>query len=303
MPLVTMDVASSGEISGLGALSQALGRLPRSAPVIAMLHGYGYDPARPCVSPHFSLFDPGSPNRRGGTAWPAGLGLGSGPDEPLLLAVGWPARGTIWGAWASSGRAARPVAGLLGRIRQHGRPTHLIAHSLGARLGLEAVALAPAGSVGRVMLLAGAAHRGAACAALAAPAGRSAEFINATSRENDLYDAAVEALTGFADRTIGEGIGRSAPNWLDLQIDAAATRAGLEALGYRIGAPAGRICHRSCYARPGLFALYRDLFLHPARLPLSRLRAHLPAEGEPRWSRLLSRIGERADGAGRALPL
>ncbi len=302
MPLVIVDVAPSGELSGLDALPQALGRLPRSAPVIAMLHGYGYDPGRAAVSPHASLFAARGQDRDRIT-WPARLGLGSGPGEPLLLAIGWPARGTIWRAWGAGGRAARPVAGLLSRLRRHGRTTHLVAHSLGARLCLEAVALAPAGSVGRVVLMAGAAHRAAAFAALAAPAGGQAEFINVTSRENDLYDAAVEALTGFADRTIGEGIGRPAPNWLDLQIDAAATRAGLGALGYPVAAPAGRVCHRSCYARPGLFALYRDLLAEPRRLPLALLRAHLPEAGEPRWSRLLSRIGERADGGGRALPL
>ncbi len=282
MPLLTVNARPDTALSGDAALGREIARLHPRAPVIVMVHGYGHDPARPGLSPHARLFG-------GAEGWAARLGADRGGLEPLCIGFGWTSRGTVWRAWGDASRVAVPLAGLISRVAATGRRVHLVAHSMGARVALHGLAHAPAGSVGRVVLLTGAALRSDAAVALASPAGRRAEVVNVTSRENDVFDAAVEIATGWADRSIGDGLAPARPNWLDLQIDAPAARAGLSRLGYALAAPRGRICHRSAYARPGLFALYRDLLTDPPQLPLAALRDVLPREGEPRWSRLLSR--------------
>ena len=86
---------------------------------------------------------------------------------------------------------------------------------------------------------------------------------------------------------LGAGLPGAGANWLDVQIDCAATRAGLTRFGYRVPAPKRRVCHWSAYLRPGLFAFYRDLIRAPEALPLARLRESLPDRTAPRWSRLV----------------
>ncbi len=282
MPHLAVNASREAVLSGVGALGPAFACLPPRAPVIVMVHGYGYDPARPGRSPHPRLF--GGPR-----GWAARLGAGTGESAPLCIGFGWSSRGTVWRAWAEGARAAAPLAGLISRIAARGHRVHLIAHSMGARVALHGLALAPSDSVGRAVLMTGAALRSDARRALASPAGRRAEVINVTSRENDIFDAAVELVTGWTGRSIGDGLGRPRANWLDLQIDAPAARVGMARLGYALAAPAARICHDSAHARPGMFDLYRDLLTDPPRLPLSALRDVLPREGEPRWSRLLAR--------------
>ncbi|MBN8194837.1 hypothetical protein JI667_22320, partial [Bacillus sp. NTK074B] len=75
-------------------------------------------------------------------------------------------------------------------------------------------------------------------------------------------------------------------NWLDIQIDHAATVAGLRSLGLPLAAPPLRICHFSVYLRPGVFRLYRRLLHDREGLTLAQLRAALSETPDPRWSRL-----------------
>jgi len=291
MPLLSVSVTRDGGLDVAGSLGTALAELPPDAPVIAMVHGYKYDPAGAATDPHRTLFAMESQRRgRRAASWPARLGVGDGAAaEPLAIGFGWGARGSFWRAWRRSGAAALALAGLVSSLAARGRTVHLVGHSLGARVCLRALALAPEGAIGRVVLLSGAVPRHEARAALASPAGRRAEVVNVTSRENDLFDALTEALTGFADRTIGDGLPGAPSNWLDLQIDDDATRDGLDRLGYPIGPASARVCHWSCYLRPGVFALYRDLLRDPRRLPLPLLAAHVPSATQPRWSRMLAR--------------
>ena len=86
------------------------------------------------------------------------------------------------------------------------------------------------------------------------------------------------------DRMIGH-TALPLPNVATLQIDHAPSLAALRRAGYRVAPPLRRICHWSPYLRPGLFPLYRA-FLDD-RLPLRSLRALLPEDTAPRWSRLL----------------
>lgn len=282
MPILAVNATPEGALEGHEAVARALAHLPRNAPVVIMVHGYKYDPHSPLHSPHHHLFA-AAPVRRG-VSWPVGLGVGEGGSEPLCIGFGWPARGSAWRALRQSAASARPLAGLISTIAAQGRRVHLLAHSMGARVCLQALALAPAGSVDRVILMTGAALRGEALTALASQAGRDAEIINVTSRENDLFDALIEALIGFRDTAIGSGLGAEDHRWLDLQIDATDTRRALAALGYPIAEPENLVCHWSAYTRPGLLHLYRAL-LQDHALPFGLLRTRLPAP-EARWTRI-----------------
>ena len=113
-------------------------------------------------------------------------------------------------------------------------------------------------------------------------------MLNVTSRENDLYDKALELLLG-GPQACALGSGLDAPNAVTLQIDHPGHRAGLRALGFPTAAPVRRICHWSAYMRPGLFPLYRAFLHQPEALNTAMLRAALPPDTAPRWSRLFTR--------------
>lgn len=263
--------------------------LPPDAALIVMIHGYRYCPSSPAHDPHRHILalDPTLPGRRL-RSWPSALGL---RDEAgaLGVAFGWPARGGLARVYHRAGAIGRDLGRLIGHLADAaGRPVQMIGHSLGGRVALQALAGAPAGSVGRIVLMAAAELRPAAEDAIASPAGRMAEVINVTSRENDLFDLAMELLVGRARRpALGFGLSQPQENWLDLQIDAPAVRAALMGLGFDTGSDVARACHWSPYLRAGLFDLYRVALGRPVALPLNLLRAHLPDRQAPRWSRLL----------------
>ncbi|NHF74199.1 hypothetical protein [Paracoccus xiamenensis] len=273
--------------------------LPPGAALIVMIHGYRYCPSSPAHDPHRHILalDPTLPGRRL-RSWPSALGL---RDETggLGIAFGWPARGGLARVYHRAGGIGRDLGPALGRLADAaGRPVQMIGHSLGGRVALQALAAAPAGSVGRIILMAAAELRPAAEAAIASPAGRLAEVINVTSRENDLFDFALELLVGRGrgrSPALGFGLSQPCPNWLDLQIDASEPRRALAGLGFDIGADTARACHWSPYMRAGLFDFYRVALGQPWALPLALLRAHLPARQTPRWSRLLQLPGRQAD--------
>ncbi|SPJ24828.1 alpha/beta hydrolase [Palleronia abyssalis] len=293
MPILAVNVTPEGALQGDDRLGETLALLPQGAPVVIMVHGYKYSPWSDAHSPHDGLFAANrSTNLRRVTSWPEGLGAEDAKNGALCIGFGWHARGTVWQAWRQSAAVARPLAGLISRIVSRGRRVHLLAHSMGARVCLHALALAPAKSVDRVILMTGAALREEARLALAAPAAQTAEIVNVTSRENDLFDAMVEALMGFRDLSIGSGLGTEDRRWLDLQIDAADTRSGLAALGFPIAPSEALICHWSAFRRPGMMPLYRALLSDRRRLSFGLLRAHLP-QPEARWTRLRSAVMAR----------
>lgn len=273
-------------------LWQAAATLPKDAPIVVMIHGYRYSPSEPAHDPHRKILslDP-DPGARHPTSWPRALGFGSGsPQEGLALAYGWEARGSLGGAYRRAGEAGKALAGIVSRLAdQTGKKIALIGHSLGARVALSAVCGAREGSIGRVILLTGAEFRDAAAGALASPAGQQAEIINVTSRENDLFDFALEQWMSFGRRqALGFGLDTPARNWLDVQIDDGETLAALEMLGFPTERRPLRLSHWTPYLRRGLFDFYRTALCHPWALPLGMLHARLPGRIEPRWSRLLA---------------
>ncbi|NUB43905.1 hypothetical protein GEU84_005900 [Fertoebacter nigrum] len=279
--------------AGTVALAGQLAALPPGAPVLILLHGYRYSPSRDHSDPHRLILSDRSARRA--PSWPRRMGFGRGQDG-LCIAFGWEAGGTLWQAYAEAGRAGLALAALIRRIRAlHDGPVNILGHSLGARVALAALpGLAP-GDVARMVLMAGAEFRHLARAALETPAGRAADVLNVTSRENDIYDFLFERLLApLAPRARALGAGLDLPRCVTVQIDAADHRAALHGLGFRIAPASQRMCHWSAYLRPGLFPLYRAFLLAPGRLPLPLLRATLPGTQAPRWSRLLARPLPRA---------
>lgn len=250
-------------------------------PVVVMLHGFKYAPGVGRHCPHRTLF-------AGGEAWASGLGLGREAGT-LGLAVGWPARGQLHRIHDRARRIGVELGALLTDLHHAAphRPVQLIAHSLGAEVALSALEYAPAGAIQRIVLLTGASFSQRAESALATPAGRQAELLNVTSRENDVFDFLFERLVG-ADRpgnsALGQGI--KAPNALNLQLDCPASLRGLAGLGLPIAPSHRPVCHYSSYRRQGAMALYRRFLTEPCALPFDLLRSALPVQAAPRWSRL-----------------
>ena len=304
MTLLSVSATSSQlRLVGLGqgvhsgpeaAIAAVLAVLPKTAPVVIMLHGKGYCPDVPGRDPHDLIFAPRAGHGRSrNVSWPRRLGFAlPGPRDPLGLCIGfgWDAQGRLWQATRAADAVAPQLANLISLIRflDPGRRVDLIGHSLGARVILGAVPLVEEGAIGRAILLAGADFTHRAAQALASPAGQRAEFLNMTTRENDLYDFLFERAFSPLGREGALGRGYAgAPNWLDIQLDHPQTALALQRLGLPLSAPRARICHWSVYLRPGVFRLYRRMIHDRERLTLETLRAAIDAAPQPRWSRIL----------------
>ncbi|MDB6177540.1 alpha/beta fold hydrolase [Paracoccus sp. Z330] len=273
-------------------LWQTADKLSEGAPIIVMVHGYRYSPSEPAHDPHRHILslDPDRRCRRS-TSWPRALGFGTGdPMQGLALAYGWEARGSLGRAYRRAGEAGKTLAGIVSRLAdQTRRPIAIIGHSLGARVALQAMNDADPGSIGRIILLTGAEFRDSAALALTSDAGRRAEIINITSRENDLFDFALEQWLARGRRqALGFGLDKPARNWVDVQIDHGETLSALEEMGFPTERRPLRLSHWTPYLRRGLFEFYRTALCQPWALPLAALHTRLPGRIEPRWSRLLA---------------
>ena len=280
---IRADVAGGDLAFDRDRLSRCLDRLPATAPVVVMIHGWRYAPGLAQDCPHGSILslDPPPQDRRA-VSWPRHLGLdGRGG---LGIALAWQAKCDPWRAHLRAGRTGTALATLAEAVhRQTGRGVQVIAHSMGARAALAALSHVTPGQISRLILLAGAETRSTALAALQTPAGRAVEVINVTTRENDLFDACFEWGIHLGLRTsIGQGLGRSLAHWHDLWIDQPSTLRALAALGHPLDDPPRRICHWPPYIRPGTIALYRALI--DGHLCATDLPLHRPGR---RWSRLL----------------
>ncbi|CUH76235.1 alpha/beta hydrolase [Tropicibacter naphthalenivorans] len=301
MPMLRITATLEG--AQLHGASAALRPVLRHAlavdpgPVTVMIHGYKYLPGHPLHCPHETIQSrlPKRQHRRV-VSWPRHLGLRGQRGEGLGISFGWGARGSLWAAHGAAWQAGAVLADLLEVIAQlaPGRPVHLVAHSMGARVALRAISLSP--HVQTAILMSGAEFCATARGSLQ---GKLTQVLNVTSRENDLFDYGIERLLPApvpGDRTLGHGL--SLPNLVTLQLDDDRSLHALRTLGFPIKAPEKRICHWSPYLRPGVFPLYRAVLA--GRLPLPMLASALPAQTTPRWSRLRPRLGKMPPGL--ALP-
>ncbi len=295
MPLLRIDSTDDGPIVHASPQS-ATARLRHLArgtgPVVIMVHGFKFSPGDPVHCPHKHILSTRDATCRKAVSWPRLLGFGAGmPDEGLAVAFGWQARGTVWQAWERAEKAGRQLADIIREIRNiaPSRPVHCIAHSMGARVVLSAIQRIEKGALNKVILLAGAEFSSTAEQAMQSPGGQGAQVFNITSRENDLYDFALERLVA------PEGdfsIGRAFPivsNSLTIQLDNNPTLTALRQLGFPIAAPTRRICHWSAYLRAGVFPFYQALMRNETDDYLAALKLRLPQDSQPRWSRLLAR--------------
>ena len=290
MPMIRINASGDGLVrhnSDSAAILPALRHgLAGRGPVIVMVHGFKYRPGHPRACPHRSIF--ATDATRGAAAWPRHLGFGLGDrDEGLAVAFGWNARGSLPRIFRSAEAAGRRLAELLAEIRRFapGRPIHLLTHSLGSEVAFEALRHLPPSSVRRVICLTGASFRSTALRAMASPAGRTAELVNVTSRENDLFDFLFEWMVRApqpGDRAMGQGL--EARNIVTLQLDHPAHLRALASLGNPIAPARRRICHWSGYMRPGVLRLWSRAMRAPEQLPLAVMAPTPPA---PRWSRLM----------------
>lgn len=289
MPVVAVNaIADQAVPEDAAGFARHLAALPDEAPVMILLHGYGYSPSRAKADPHRYIFSL-SPDLHT-HSWPRRLGFGAAatPAQGLCVAFGWEAFGRLGRAYHEAGRAGVALARLIGRIRtSHPGPVHLIGHSFGGRVALAALPHLGAGDVNRLVLMAGAELCEVAKAALQSPAGRGAEVLNVISRENDLFDFALERFLrplSPGARVLGSGL--DLPNVVTLQIDHAGHRQALRGIGFATDAKTHLVCHWSAYTRPGLFPFYREFLRSPNRLPLPFLRETLSEAASPRWSGL-----------------
>lgn len=266
-------------------LAAALATLPRPAPVIVLIHGYKFSPRTALHTPHRHILSLEPRRRRTAISWPAQLGVGCGEaTEPLCIALGWEARGSLWRAYREARRAGSGLATLVRLIRRlrPGQPVDLLAHSLGARVALSALPHLPSGALRRAILLAPAEMRSRAADNLDCAAGRALEVLHVASRENAVFDRMLEWLVAPhrpGDRALGAGGPRLTARWTDVRIDDPRHLSALHALGHAIPHPDQRICHWSVYRRQGLFPLYRAILCGSLRL--SRLAAVLPSQALP----------------------
>ncbi|MCW9044378.1 MAG: alpha/beta hydrolase [Pseudopelagicola sp.] len=294
MPLIRINAEAQTPVlhGGPHRLDPILARaLATPGPILIMVHGYKFLPNDPKHCPHQHIFSAAKTHPcPKAQSWPRHLGFGrNAPDEGVLIAFGWSARGRLRDARAEAETAATALAALVETLNRLApdRPVHLIAHSLGAHLVLCAMQTVARGCLGRVILLNGAAYQSHAHRALTAPGGQSCEVFNIVSRENAAYDYLFEKTLPprhRGDRALGRGL--IAPNAQTIRLDDPATLATLADMGHPIAPHRRRHCHWSTYLRPGVFGFYTALIRHPERLPLphlkSRLRTPPPLENAAR---------------------
>lgn len=291
-PPFTVRMGKDGRLAvDHGELALRLARLHPKAPVVAMVHGFRFAPdaGQHCPFGHIFALEPKAElvKRRDKTliSWPRHLGLGGAAG--LAIGFGWPARGTLGQVNRRAEQAGAALAQLAAAIAEidPNRSLDIIGHSLGARAALASLHYAKEGHMGRLILLSAAETRQPALRAMRTPAGQRAQIVNVTTRENDLFDAVYEWGVALGrDTAIGQGLGCSLPNWINLQLDAPRSLNVLAEFGFALPSPPARICHWSPYIRPGIFGLYRALL--NGSLDLQALAAALPSAQTQRWSAL-----------------
>ncbi len=298
-------LASTGG-SPAAHLERLISRTPENAPIVILVHGYRYDPGRRTADPqrHIYAFRDVQSCRKI-RSWPLGLGFSRhGFETGLCIGFGWPARLPHVETLLRRGRtgfsqvyadAARHGAGLarlidmIHRVAPQ-RRVEILAHSLGARVALSALPLV-ARAPGRIILLGAAEYQSAALSALGAiRTTERPEIYNVTARFNDLYDAMFETFApkrAPGDRALGQGLGQTAENWLDIQIDRPDVTAWINERGIPLHRARARFCHWSFYTRGGALDVYEAILRRRPGWDIETLRmAPCFRLQDSRWSHL-----------------
>lgn len=298
MPLLHINASSDAIPLDHGQFRQLraqLRSLPPKAPVVVLLHGYKYAPGIEGRCPHsliYALHPAGT--GRSGVSWPTLLGVGSNvPQEPLCIALGWPANQAFHRAYGQAARTGQALARLVEIVHRitPDRPVDIIAHSLGARVALSALPHLQAGRLRNLIMMTPAELSCQANALLNSPAGRSVKALNVSSGENWVFDKTLEWMLAPA-RKGARAMGfepRASDCWTTLRIDNPSHLTALERVGVTLAPPVRKVCHWSAYTRQGVFDLYRRLT--DGTLPMNTLASALPPLQKAQTSRRLPLSG------------
>ncbi len=258
------------------ALRAKIAQLPGNAPIVILIHGYRFTPERPHRDPHALIYamEPARAHWKL-ISWPKGLGFTQhGTKDGLAIGFAWPGtaranlgevalgRSGFAKVYDRAAEAGHALANLLEDIARiaPARKVDILAHSLGARVALQAIRCSAATNFGRVVLMGGAEYREKAAACIESHPG-TIEVYNVTSRANGLYDHLFQrfapAKSGLA---LGRGLARLAERTVDLDLDALPAAALLRGRGHCLASSEAYICHWSFYLREGALPLYASIF-------------------------------------------
>lgn len=325
MAVIRVNTTRDGmlELSGASgcwrtALGHALRGLHPGAPICVLIHGFRFTwrSGRPGVDPQDRLY--GTDQRAADTAkpyranWAGRLGFrDAGSGDGLCIAFGWEARSTGSGGqlrsfaqiYRDAAKAGAGLADVIHLISTHRADAEIdiFAHSLGARVALQAVHHAPDLTFGRLILLGAAEFAQTAYHALTKSP--TPTVYHVMSRANDPFDG---LFCHFApapklreDRSLGYyGLGRAHPRWIDIQLDLPEMRGWLAARGHRLMRDE-RVSHWHFYTDPGAMSFYNAILRQRAPYAIGDLLGDgLPDRIEPRWSRLRPRLRNLSRGGG-----
>lgn len=325
MAVIRVNATRDGvlELSGASgcwraATAHALRVLPSKTPICILIHGYRFTwrGGRACLDPQERLYGTDrtftqavKPERANWAGW-LGFDDRSAADG-LCIAFGWEARSTASGdGFRTFGRiyrdAAKTGAALARLVRfiteQHSdAEIDIVAHSLGARVALQAMHHEPDLAFGRFILLGAAEFVETAHNALEKSCSPTVYHI--MSRANDPFDGLfyhfAPAPEHPGDRSLGySGLGHRHPRWIDIQLDLPEMRGWLAARGHRLRRDE-MVSHWHFYTDPGAMSFYRAILRQRPPYAIGDLLGDgLPDRIEPRWSRLKPRLSSLGRGGG-----
>lgn len=267
---MALHQVNAGQGLDVAALRREIAQLAPGKPIVIMVHGFKFDPALPARDPHRHILSAsGHAACWRGLSWPRHLWLDR--QGHLGIAFGWSARGSIWTAWRATAGAAQALSALLDHLARlaPGHPVHVIAHSLGAAVALQAVGLSPTRRVDRLLLLSPAAFAGETRGLLTLT--EPPEVFAVLGHENALFDLLLRAAFPWKGPTLGRGMPRQR-GWLDMHLSRPGVLRRLAQIGLPIRPATAPVCHWSSYLRPGIFALYRAVLTAECPLTQSYLR-------------------------------
>ena len=213
--------------------------LPSTRKIIIMINGFDYDPTEHSDdNPHQTLFREWGERVQtlAGDDWECfGFGWYSAELEPSswlggLIRGYWnPYR---WG-WELAGQAAGILAkAIQSRLDGSNAEICIIAHSLGARVALSALAQLPSDSVMRVLLLNGSSY---SQSSKVIATYTDSHVLNVIVKADDVLNklGSVFAPEAFIEAVVGQsGIENPPVNWLDICLDDPDVQARATACGY-----------------------------------------------------------------------
>ena len=214
--------------------------LPSTSKILIMVNGFDYDPTESGDdNPHKTLFKEWESKFREQVSneWECfGFGWYSAELEPSswlggLIRTHWnPYR---WG-WELAGRAAGILAQTIqSRLNTSNDEICIIAHSLGARVTLSALAQLPRDSVRRVLLLNGSEY---SQSSKVVATYTDSTVLNVIVKADDVLNklGSVFAPEAFIKSVVGQsGIENPPDNWLDICLDDPNVQERASAAGYK----------------------------------------------------------------------